>query len=575
MRVLYRPLVLVGMALFILCSAFTANDWQHQHDEGVTFDIAIGRIETYEWEKRGQAVSSWPGKPELATDVYAALSGADAPSWGEVMDALHEPQRMPHPPLYYLLINSWARLTGTGTVMLRVPSMLFGLLTLLALWHLGGRLCGRGAGDAAVLMASVSPWLIQVTCFLRPYSMVLCLSLWATVALLRAHDDDVSPKTRLRLRAAFAVLSALGLYGVYHYVFVFAWHGLLMLWLAWRGPPEQRAGFVRAACATMAAGVLLYSPWLPSQFAHLHDLTQSTYFFTTDTPWMILLGPVSRWLGRFALAGEYSNYEYQFFRTAFAAMFLATYPFTILSFMRDRRRDLNLASLAFWTTIILLPALIFGSDIVRGTKTLFVTKYAFFLFPVFLMLSVRGVSAIPARAASATVFSCWMALLLSGVLSPLVWHDEIPHDYDVVTTAVAAHDRPGHLVVMSSFDRRYGLPLVLYMRDKDIDEVSIVRARAAQLEELIRTVGAGSRYRRITLLNLETTADLESIITDQGLHMWPASDLANAYVIALRSNFETKKRHVRGEKANLAGQGLDKRMLILEGIHHKTFHGPN
>ena len=63
MNALTRPFVLAGMAAFLLLTGLTAADWQHQHDEGVTFDIAIGRIESYVWEKRGQALASWLSRP--------------------------------------------------------------------------------------------------------------------------------------------------------------------------------------------------------------------------------------------------------------------------------------------------------------------------------------------------------------------------------------------------------------------------------------------------------------------------------------------------------------------------------
>src|SRR5512135_228648 len=48
-----------------------------------------------------------------------------------------------HPPLYYALLHGWIRLFGAGPVALRLLSVIFGVLTIPAIYLAGRQMIGR------------------------------------------------------------------------------------------------------------------------------------------------------------------------------------------------------------------------------------------------------------------------------------------------------------------------------------------------------------------------------------------------------------------------------------------------
>ena len=90
--------------------------------------------------------------------------------------------------LYYTLIKPWASVFGTSEWALRLPSVLgttlgCGLLVLLAY-----RLFGRWVALASGLLLATSPFVIQWSQQARGYTMMLALTILATLLLVRALD---------------------------------------------------------------------------------------------------------------------------------------------------------------------------------------------------------------------------------------------------------------------------------------------------------------------------------------------------------------------------------------------------
>lgn len=88
-------------------------------------------------------------------------------------------------PIYPLLIWIWSKVFGFGEISLRVPSALFGVLSIHALYLLGKRLFGHTAAIWASVITAVNPFLLYYSQEARPYTLWLWASLLAVWYLFR------------------------------------------------------------------------------------------------------------------------------------------------------------------------------------------------------------------------------------------------------------------------------------------------------------------------------------------------------------------------------------------------------
>jgi 4-amino-4-deoxy-L-arabinose transferase-like glycosyltransferase len=87
-----------------------------------------------------------------------------------------------NPPLYYVLLNGFARFTGDSELALRWFSLLFGLLTIPLAYQLGRRLFGERAGLGAAFVTAFTPLLWWASQEARMYTLLAFLTLAAALA---------------------------------------------------------------------------------------------------------------------------------------------------------------------------------------------------------------------------------------------------------------------------------------------------------------------------------------------------------------------------------------------------------
>jgi mannosyltransferase len=90
-----------------------------------------------------------------------------------------------HPPLYYLLLHYWTMLFGTSEVVVRLPSVLFGVLAIPMTYAVGRRLFKEEVGLFAALILAFSTFNIQYSQEARMYSLMLLLVLLSMYFFIR------------------------------------------------------------------------------------------------------------------------------------------------------------------------------------------------------------------------------------------------------------------------------------------------------------------------------------------------------------------------------------------------------
>jgi 4-amino-4-deoxy-L-arabinose transferase-like glycosyltransferase len=154
------------------------------------------------------------------------------------------------PPLHYVLAWFSVQLPGDDTVLVRLPSLIFGTANVPLLFLLGRRVGGVRVGLLAAMLMALSPFAIYFSNEARTYEVMVFLVALSTLALLSAVE-----RGDRRWWLVYAVSSCGAIWAHYTAVFVLAAGAV---WTAW----AHRERLRELAVAVGAIGVG-YLPWVP------------------------------------------------------------------------------------------------------------------------------------------------------------------------------------------------------------------------------------------------------------------------------------------------------------------------
>ncbi|MDQ2669212.1 MAG: glycosyltransferase family 39 protein, partial [Gemmatimonadota bacterium] len=148
------------------------------------------------------------------------------------------------PPLYYLAVAVWLRVTGVRDSMLHLFSVFWWLLTVPLLWSLALEVGGPRAGRVALALYAIAPMSIYYGTEVRMYSMAWCLAaLLAWISLRLSRNGGAGWLAGWVLTAAAGLLT--------HYFFVFPVAGAAV-WLLSHSNRARRVSLLGAALAVAA-----------------------------------------------------------------------------------------------------------------------------------------------------------------------------------------------------------------------------------------------------------------------------------------------------------------------------------
>src|SRR5690349_24253276 len=186
-----------------------------------------------------------PGKP-LWVDEIIDLGGVRNADLRGALDFV--PQNAGGVPLGYLTDFAMIRWFGYSVFLVRLPSVLFGVLACAGVWMLALQ-TGLGSPLLAALLYAASPLVLRFNLEARPYAQAACWTVFSSVVFL-----SIVRRPSWSKAAGYAVLVALGLYTQPYSVFVPVAH---ILWLAWT--KNRSALSTTVAGGTVAA--LAFLPW--------------------------------------------------------------------------------------------------------------------------------------------------------------------------------------------------------------------------------------------------------------------------------------------------------------------------
>jgi mannosyltransferase len=174
------------------------------------------------------------------------------------------------PPLYYMLLSVWMKITGNGPAETQGLSVAIALISVPGGLWAGWSLFGRRAGLICAALCAVNPFLTAYAQETRMYALMLVLSLMATAAFLHVFAYG-----RRQYLPAFSILLALMLYT--HNWGLFLSVGLVCALVPCWYVSEVRTSFWRDALIGFGVAGVLYLPWVPTL---LHQIKH------TGAPWL-------------------------------------------------------------------------------------------------------------------------------------------------------------------------------------------------------------------------------------------------------------------------------------------------
>jgi mannosyltransferase len=322
---------------------------------------------------------------------------------GELLSALEADG---HPPLYYLLLHYWGEVVGTGDVALRSLSGLLALAALPVVWLMGRRRGGPLAGWLAVGVLAVSPFALRYATENRMYSLVILL---VAAGWLVADDLRAGAPARWRIPALAGLTGLLFLTHYWGFFLVAAGGGLLLIEAWWRrrgaGGDVAAARGPLAAAVGLAAGAIVFLPWLPSFLQQLG---------ATGTPWAIASRPTAA-VGQLVvdLGGSGS------FEAALGASLLVV--LVVLGLFGRPGADPNRLELVATTVpgaraemATATLTLVLGTSVGFVTNTAFASRYGAVVVPLVVVAAALGLTVVRARLARFVLFAGVVAFGLGG-----------------------------------------------------------------------------------------------------------------------------------------------------------------
>lgn len=313
-----------------------------------------------------------------------------------------------HPPLYFLLVRTWAQVFGDSEFSLRFTSVLFSSAVIPAVFWLGRRIFGVKEALVGAALAAFSFQPIYYAQELRAYALMTLLGALMTgfgYGILRSIKDGDSPK-----RVDWIGLALIALISAYTHYFGLLYAALtiaaVVMYAFKCGKGRIEALGIAAFCAVG------YLPWLPSliktsgkQTTWIHKPTPGTimeigpvYFgYVVSTLMVVLLIFASALYVRNVQRKSGGKLVYG--RELFLAGVILI-PFAIVV-------GKSLVSLPIYTPrnmLIALPAayLLFGRALLslpwRSNTAMWLSLAAFFAFAHFGQIQRQGYFVIPTKA---------------------------------------------------------------------------------------------------------------------------------------------------------------------------------
>ena len=283
------------------------------------------------------------------------------------------------PPLYYLALMAWTRVAGTSDFALHAYSVAWALATMPLIWLLGHRLGGRREALMACVLFALAPVSLYYSVEARMYSQLWFMSALTAWLTLRLHDRGGRGALAL-----WALASAAGFLTHYFYAFVWA---ACVLWLAVRPGRCSRRQLAVAALATL----ILIAPWYQLVPESLARWRVTGHWLDGRPPvGTLVTSPLALGWSLLSSRGVWGGVKAV--DTIGAVLVLAL---GLALLRRGREAAIGGGRDLIWLWAIASSAGPVVFDLLRGTSTSLISRYALAGVPAAMLLISLAIGALP------------------------------------------------------------------------------------------------------------------------------------------------------------------------------------
>jgi mannosyltransferase len=161
-----------------------------------------------------------------------------------------------HPPLYYFLLHYWMAYFGTSELAVKLPSIVFGVLSIIVVYALGRQLFDERAGLLAAFILAVSSFNIRYSQEVRMYSLLVLLGLLSMYFFIR-----LSRRSTPLTWAGYVISTTLLLYTHAYGLFLLIAQNLYVVSLL--VVSRKDAFWWRRWLVLELVVIVLFAPWVP------------------------------------------------------------------------------------------------------------------------------------------------------------------------------------------------------------------------------------------------------------------------------------------------------------------------
>lgn len=298
-----------------------------------------------------------------------------------------------NPFLYNLVLREWMNLFGQGEMTVRIPSLIFGLITIAFVYYLGYNLISRRAAIVSSIVVSLSGIHIFVSTETRTYALFVLLTTLSFYLFIKIF---VEQKTFRWTWPLFFLTQVLLLYSHLTALTVIIIQVLALAYLRADGALRKKL------LLTQFFSLLIWSFWfIPSLLPKLNPRSLYGWFFTYNTESLNILTILNTLFVNTGVP--------EFILTLFAIILLGIIFYAIKVFPQQDQKNKNLIFvLLLWS---LIPALL-GSFLGQ-----YVTKYFVFSLPGFALLIAWTLDQIIDKIARFAITALFLVIFIPSTLT--------------------------------------------------------------------------------------------------------------------------------------------------------------
>lgn len=387
------------------------------------------------------------------------------------------------PPLYYLLLAGWIRLTGTSDGALRLLSTLAAVLCLPLIWRLGVAVADRRSALSACMVFAFAPAAVYYSAEGRMYSLTWPLGLVLAAVSLHLAREGARTGSILTWIAA----GAAGL--LTHYYFAFVWLACVT-WLCLHPGRMKRSATIMAATTCL----ILVLPWylqIPASLSRWR--VTAGWLDGSLNMQQVLTGII--WLPwrLFGTQGSWGGFRSMELLTT--AMLVGL---TVVLLLRGIKPFFSPRLQIFWLWLAASVLGVIAFDLVQGTHASLHWRYVLPGLPAAVLLLGFAIAALPGNAATAFLVAlclAWSTSIYHGFSRPRKPSEPFP----LIAADLEAHLDTTDLIIVNSNPSGV-LGVARYMK-QEIPIASWVAPLGVRQfpEDLIRLVDGRCRVGLVTV----------------------------------------------------------------------------